>query len=129
MASSTAFNCFNSSSRLDTDFFAGPEFTGDVAPRFLPPPDSLSLGTSFLLVTVVTAAANPAPVLAFNLGLAAALSRRAWRARRAPELPDDDDECDSLSDSLEDDDDSEPEDEDREYFFLSLLRLDILLRP
>lgn len=120
MASSTAFSCLSSSSRLDTDFFAAtPLFTGDVAPLFLP--DSLSLSDSFLPATAVeTAAANPAVDLAFNLGLAAALNSLAWRPRRAAsdELPDEEDDRDSLSDSLDDDDESEPEDEDLEYRFL-----------
>lgn len=39
-------------------------------------------------------------------GRAAALSSLAWRARRAPELPEEDDDRDSLSDSLVEDDDS-----------------------
>lgn len=81
-----------SSSLLETGFFAGPELGGEPAGRFLPP-DSLSLVDSFLLATVVdTAAAKPALDLTFNLGRAAALRSRAWRARRAPELPDEDDE-------------------------------------
>lgn len=103
----------------------GTAFIGDAA-RFLAV-NSLSAGTSFLLVIVVTTAARPVFDFGFNLGLAAALSRRACLARLAPELPDVDDEWDSLSDSLDEDDDSD--DEDLEYFFLSLLRLDALLRP
>lgn len=78
---------------------------------------------------VDTATAKPALDFVFNLGLAAALRSLACLARRAPELPEEDDECDSLSDSLDDDDDSEPDDDDLEYFFRSLLRLDALLRP
>lgn len=41
-----------------------------------------------------------------HLGLAAALSSLACRARRAPELPDVDDERESVSDSLDDDEES-----------------------
>lgn len=42
------------------------------------------------------------------LGLAAALNSLAWRPRRAAsdELPDEEDDRDSLSDSLDDDDES-----------------------
>lgn len=106
IASSTAFNCLRSSSRLETDLLLS--LGGDAAAFFFI--DSKSI-TSFLEGAVETAAANSALDFAFNLGLAAALSSLAFLPRRAPsdELFDDDDERDSLSDSLDEDDESDPE--------------------